>query len=82
MGGEATPGLGAPEEEELLGRVSRDLALCMPEPCAELLLPAPFASLFAPTCPMLAALRHQRQADTCTDIRDRQTQMYRQQRLK
>ena len=41
MGGEATPGLGAPEEEELLGRVSRDLARCRPEAAALLPLPAP-----------------------------------------
>lgn len=30
MGGEATPGLGPPEEELVLGRVSNDLALCIP----------------------------------------------------
>lgn len=64
MGGEATPGLGAPEDEELLGRVSRDFALCMPEPCAALLLPASSYSLFAMTCCILAALIHQGDADT------------------
>lgn len=41
MGGEATPGLGAPEDEELLGRVSSDRALCMPGASAEPLLPPP-----------------------------------------
>lgn len=45
MGGEATPGLGPPDDEELLGRVSSDRALCMPEACAELLLPAPCNSI-------------------------------------
>lgn len=44
MGGEATPGLGPPEDEELLGRVSRDLARCMPEAATPLPLPAPILS--------------------------------------
>lgn len=44
MGGEATPGLGAPEDEELLGRVSRDLARCMPAAATPLPLPAPILS--------------------------------------
>ena len=42
MGGEATPGLGPREDEELLGRVSSERDLCMPAACVELLLPAPF----------------------------------------
>ena len=45
MGGEATPGLGTPKDEELLGRMSSDLALCRPDACAELLLPAALTPL-------------------------------------
>lgn len=30
MGGEATPGLGPPDDELVLGRVSKDRALCIP----------------------------------------------------
>ena len=43
MWDEATPGLGPPEEELVLGRVSNDLALCIPpEPKPGLiLLPLP-----------------------------------------
>ena len=51
MGGEATPGLGPPEEELVLGRVSNDLALCIPpDPKPGLvLLPQPGEA--RPACP-------------------------------
>lgn len=54
MGGEATPGLGAPEEELVLGRVSSDLALCIPpEPTPGLPLLALLPSGVArPKCPV------------------------------
>ena len=70
MGGEGTPGLGPPEDEELLGRVSRDLALCMPEACAPLALPAAFPSLLATTCYSLTGnqtLKTERYRDTHVD---------------
>ncbi len=51
MGGEATPGLGPPEEELVLGRVSNDLALCIPpEPKPGLIL-LPLPGEACPGCP-------------------------------
>ena len=51
MGGEATPGLGPPEEELVLGRVSNDLALCRPpEPKPGLVL-LPLPGDARPACP-------------------------------
>lgn len=72
MGGEATPGLGVPEDEELLGRVSRDRALCMPEACMEVLLPAPLGSTLNNTLGRHAAVLQR--FDIMTDTyRHRQT---------
>lgn len=52
MGGDATPGLGPPEEELVLGRVSSDLALCIPTD-VELPLLAPLTTGDArPNCPV------------------------------
>ncbi len=51
MGDEATPGLGAPEEELVLGRVSNDLALCIPPDPKPGLVLLPLPGDARPACP-------------------------------
>ena len=51
MGGEATPGLGPPEEELVLGRVSNDLALCIPPVLKPGLVLLPVPGGARPACP-------------------------------
>ena len=51
MGDEATPGLGAPEEELVLGRVSNDLALCIPPDPKPGLVLLPLPGDARPGCP-------------------------------
>ena len=51
MGAEAMPGLGPPDEEVVLGRVSNDLALCIPPDPKPGLVLLPLPGDARPACP-------------------------------